>query len=407
MKKILLLLLIGITSFAFAQELVDVVAPLYAYDFDDAHYNGSSIYSYPLRASALDMGNPLGSAIGHATVASGQMIPEITLNPANLGMTKYSSIQVNGLFNNYNGVSNNSFGGINYIVSLPVYSGSMTYAAGVNREKDYNLFYQDDDIIQRSTGGLYNWHFSGAMEMLEDIYVGAEVSMLTGKRNNDIDFKDVLSSTDGYIETNSYFGATARVGINYHALSVLNVGFSMDLPSMIGTEYALRSYGSSSSQTVDYSITSPTVMRAGLALTLRIVDLYYSYDYANWQDLKFKSSDLAVTYVDEINREITNNFSIVGSHHIGMALHVPLLPLHFYFGYQYLPDVYQGLNTFTLANIIPRELTDRFRSSFSWGASLFLKQGISVSAAFETYHAFYNGTEEKPTSANLSLAYFF
>ena len=181
----------------------------------------------------------------------------------------------------------------------------------------------------------------------------------------------------------------------------------MDLPSMIGTEYALRSYGSSSSQTVDYSITSPTVMRAGLALTLRIVDLYYSYDYTNWQDLKFKSSDLAVTYVDEINREITNNFSIVGSHHIGMALHVPLLPLHFYFGYQYLPDVYQGLNSFTLANIIPRELTDRFRSSFSWGASLFLKQGISVSAAFETYHAFYNGTEEKPTSANLSLAYFF
>ncbi len=407
MKKILILLMIGIVSFAFAQELIDVIAPLYSYNLDGSHYNGTSTYSYPLRASALETGNPLGSAIGHATVASGQMIPELTLNPANLGMIKYSSVQVNGLFNNYNGVNSNSLGGINYIVSVPVYSGSMTYAAGVNREKDYNLYYQDDDIIQRSTGGLYNWHFNGAMEILEDIYVGAEVSMLTGKRNNDFDFKNTLSLTDGYIEENSYFGATAKVGVNYHAFSVLNIGLSMDLPSVIGTEYSLRAYGSSSSQSVDYSITSPAVMRAGLALTLRIVDLYYSYDYTNWQDMKFSSNDLEVVYVDEINREIINNFSIVGSHHIGMAVHVPLIPLHLYLGYQYLPDVYQGLNSFTLANIVPRELTDRFRSSFSWGASFFLKQGISISAAFETYHAFYNGVEEKPKSMNLSMAYFF
>ena len=407
MKKILILLMIGMISIAFAQELVDVIAPLYSYDMDDAHYNGTSTYTYPLRVSTLDMGNPLGSAIGHATVASGQMIPEMTLNPANLGMTKYNSVQVNGLFNNHNGVNSNSFGGVNYIVSLPVYSGSMTYAAGVNREKDYNLYYQNDDIEQRSTGGLYNWHFNGAMEMLEDIYLGAEVSMLTGKRNNDFDFKNTLSLTDGYREEYSYFGATAKVGINYHAFSVLNIGLSMDLPSVIGSEYSLIAYGSSSPQSVDYSITSPAVMRAGLALTLRIIDFYYSYDYTNWQDMKFASNDLTVAHVDEINREIINNFSIVGSHHIGMAVHVPLIPLHLYMGYQYLPDVYQGLNSFTLANIVPRELTDRFRSSFSWGASFFLKQGVSISAAFETYHAFYNGMEEKPKSMNLSMAYFF
>lgn len=407
MKKILILLMIVIVSFASAQELVDIIAPLYSYDFDNFHYSGTSNYNYPLRVSAIQMGSPLGSAIGHANVASGQMIPEYTVNPANLGMTKYNSVQVNGLFNNHNGVSSNSLGGINYIASVPVYSGSMTYSAGVSRERDYNLYFQDDDILQRSTGGLYNWHFSGAMEMQEDIFVGAEVSFLTGKRNNDVDFIDPVSSTDGYIEENSYFGATARIGMNYHVFPVLNIGFSMDLPSVIGTDYALRPYGSSSSQTVDYSITSPAVLRAGLALTLRIVDLYYSYDYTNWQNMEFKSNDLLRSYVDDINREITNNFSVVGAHHIGMAIHVPLIPLHFYFGYQYLPDVYQGLNSFSLANMIPRELTDRFRSSFSWGASFFLKQGISVSAAFETYHVFYDDTEEKPRSMNLSMAYFF
>ncbi len=407
MKKILLILMIGIFSFAFAQELVDVVSPFYSYNYDDLHFNGTYGYDYPLRSSSLQMDSPLGSAVGHATVASGQMIPEYTVNPANLGMTKYSSIQVNGLFNNYNGVNNNSLGGINYLVSVPVYSGSMNYAAGVSKVRDHNLYYQDDDIIQRAKGGLYNWHFAGAMEMQEDIFVGAEVSLLTGNKNNDVDFKDPLSSADGFIEESTYFGATARVGLNYHVLPVLNIGFSMDLPSILDVDYSIRSYYSSGSDNVNYDITSPPVYRAGFALTLRILDLYYSYDYTNWQGLKFTSKQMLQSAIDEINREISNNLSVVGSHHIGMALHVPLLPLHLYFGYQYLPDAYQGLNTFSLANIIPRELTDRFTSSFSWGASFFLKQGLSISVALETYHLFYNGVEEKPKSLNLSLAYFF
>ncbi|MDZ7820981.1 MAG: hypothetical protein U5N26_03710 [Candidatus Marinimicrobia bacterium] len=158
---------------------------------------------------------------------------------------------------------------------------------------------------------------------------------------------------------------------------------------------------------MDYTLRSPAVLRAGLALTLKIVDLYYAYDYANWQDLHVSSSDLSLIAQDELNREIVNNFNVTHSHHFGLGLHVPKLPLHFYAGYQYLPDVYQGLNGFSLGNLIPRELADRFRSSFSWGGTLFLKQGISLSASFETYRAFYNGKEETPKNSNLSLSYFF
>lgn len=407
MKKIIILLSAIIFSFAVAQDLIDVISPIYSYNYDGDHYNGTYAYNYPLRTSALPSGSPLSAAIGNASVASGQMIPEYTSNPANLGMTKYSSIQVNGLFNNYNGVNANSLGGINYTVSVPVYSGGMTYAAGVQKVTDHNLYYQDDDIVQRSSGGLYNWHFGGALEVLEDIYVGADVSMLTGKKNNDIDFKDPLVTADGFIEESNYFGATARIGMNYHALSVLNIGVSMDLPTLLDVDYSIRSYYSSGADEVNYDIRTPAVYRAGVALTLRIVDLYYSYDYTNFQTLNFSSKQMLQSAVDEINREVLNNFGVVGSHHIGMALHVPLLPLHFYFGYQYLPDVYQGLNALSLANLIPNELADRFTSSFSWGASFFLKQGISISAAFETYHSYFNGVQEKPKSANLSMAYYF
>ena len=407
MKKFLIMVLVGLLGFAYAQELVDIIAPFHSYDLDDQHYNGTYAYSYPLRSSALPTGSPLGSAIGQATVATGQMIPEYTNNPANIAMTKYSSIQVNGLFGSYSGVNSNGLGGINYLVSVPVYSGSMSYAAGVTRVRDHNLYYQNDDIIQRAKGGLYNWHFGGAMEVQEDIYAGAEVSLLTGKRNNDVNFKDPLSTVDGFIEDNKYFGATAKVGINYHVLPILNIGISMDLPSVLDVDYSIRNYYSSGGGSLNYDIRTPAVYRAGLALTLRVIDLYYSYDYTNWQNLSIASRDLPQSSVDEINREALNNFSVVGAHHIGMAFHVPLLPLHLYLGYQYLPDAYQGLNAFSLANLIPNELSDRFRSSFSWGASFFLKQGISVSASFETYHIFYDEVREKQTNANLSLGYFF
>lgn len=407
MKKFLFVILAVAAALARGQELTDVIGPLYTFDMDDDHYNGAYGYTYPLRVSALNTASPLSAAIGNATVASGQMIPEFGVNPANLAMTKYSSVQVNGVFSRYNGVSRNSLGGISYIVPVQVYRGSLTFGAGVNRERDYNLYYQDSDIIQRSHGGLYNWHFNGAVEVQKDIFFGGEFSLLSGTRDNDIDFKDALASVDGYVEENAYFGAGARLGVTYHVLPVLNLGFSLDLPTLIGVDYSLRIYDSNSRSTSEFSIKAPGVLRAGLALTLKIVDLYYSYDYANWQNMIVRSSDLEQSAVDQLNREITNNLSITQSHHIGMALHVPLLPLHFYFGYQYLPDIYQGLNSFSLAKLVPHELSDRFRSSFSWGASLFIKQGFSVSASFETWHAFYNSVEETPLTSNLSLSYFF
>ncbi len=407
MKKLFLLFVIISFTFIYAQDLVDIIAPLHSYEFDGNHYNSTYCYDYPIRASALNTGNPLGMAIGQATVASGQMIPEFNVNPANLAMTKYNIVQVSGLFNQYNGVNHNSLSGISYIVSVPAYRGSMTFGGGVNREKDYNLYYQNDDILQRTTGGLYNWRFVGAFEVQKDIFLGGEFSMLSGSRNNDITFKNApVDETQGYIENNKYFGVSGKIGLNYHAFPVVNIGISIDLPTLLGVDYSLRDY-STTLGTVDYSIISPAVLRAGFAVTLKIIDFYYSFDYANWQNMTISSSDLLQSDQDELNREIVNNFTITQSHHFGMAVHVPMVPLHFYFGYQYLPDVYLGLNSFSAGNLIPHELIDRFRSSFSWGASFFLKQGISLTASFETYHVFYGGVEEKPKNTNLSLAYFF
>ncbi|MDZ7796502.1 MAG: hypothetical protein U5N56_05430 [Candidatus Marinimicrobia bacterium] len=140
MKKILLFFLISIFTILNAQDLVDVIAPLHSYDFDDEHYNSRYPYNYVLRTSAINTGSPLSTAIGGATVASGDMTPEFTINPANLAMTKYNVVRAGGLFNQYNGVSQNSLAGISYISSVPVYRGSMTFAAGMNREKDYHLY---------------------------------------------------------------------------------------------------------------------------------------------------------------------------------------------------------------------------------------------------------------------------
>ncbi|MDZ7796505.1 MAG: hypothetical protein U5N56_05445 [Candidatus Marinimicrobia bacterium] len=76
----------------------------------------------------------------------------------------------------------------------------------------------------------------------------------------------------------------------------------------------------------------------------------------------------------KLNREIMNNFTVTHAHHFGMGLHVPKLPLHFYFGYQYLPDAYQGLNGFSLATLSPRTCGP-FSFLFQLGRNPFPKTG--------------------------------
>ncbi|MDZ7796503.1 MAG: hypothetical protein U5N56_05435 [Candidatus Marinimicrobia bacterium] len=91
--------------------------------------------------------------------------------------------------------------------------------------------YQNDDIIQRSKGGLYNWRLSAAFEMQKTSDIGAEASLLSGNKHNDIAFKTAAADeTQGFIEDNKYFGIGGRIGMTYHFLPVLNFGLSVDLP---------------------------------------------------------------------------------------------------------------------------------------------------------------------------------
>ena len=69
MRKILFVLLFS--SLAFSQSYLDALRPFYGYQ---------SI-------------QPLSSAIGHATVAAGQVIPGTTSNPANMALQRFTVTQ--------------------------------------------------------------------------------------------------------------------------------------------------------------------------------------------------------------------------------------------------------------------------------------------------------------------------
>ncbi|MDZ7820982.1 MAG: hypothetical protein U5N26_03715 [Candidatus Marinimicrobia bacterium] len=67
--------------------------------------------------------------------------------------------------------------------------------------------------------------------MQKNIYVGAEASLLTGSKYNDIAFKNALpDEIEGFMEDSKYVGLGARVGMTYHFLPVLNAVCPLTFP---------------------------------------------------------------------------------------------------------------------------------------------------------------------------------
>lgn len=405
MKKTILLLGILLLSIASAQDLVDLVAPF-------TWYNETGTTTYPLNTNSASTQGQLSAAVAYATVATGQMIPEFTINPANMAMMRFGSFQVSGQFNSYGSSTKNTLNTLSFIKPVKVYQGNYVWGLSVDRERNFIQKYSDNDISQTAEGGITNWKYATAIEALEDIYIGAEIGLLTGSRENDIEYlsNSLISSigNGGYVENVSYVGLSTKLGLTYRPYKFLTVGASLDLPTPVSVSHDIREYNNNNSN-FDYSVTKPVTYHAGFALTMKYFDIYYSTDLTNWNELSFSDASMLQSVEDGINREIEDILTNTVSQHIGAALHVPMLPLHLYGGYQYLPnaDAYSTSNLFSLANLNPTEAADKFRSSFSWGASFFMKNGLSITASFETQHIYENDELTKPKNNTLALTYFF
>ncbi len=354
-KKLLLTIILSF-SFLFSQNYIDALSPFYG-------FKGSQ---------------SIGVGIGNATVAGGQVIPEFTSNPANLGLQRFRTFELTYTSSEFNSSSNNlpqsSFGTISFIYPIKVYRGSIVLATSLEKEKEFALSYQDVDdygaFKQRNEGKMKNWHFAVASEIAENLFVGADIIVPYGNFDISREYPNVNPDTMGYTQNNEYHGISATIGMFQRISKHLNWGISVDLPKKIDINEDFTYNDGYSLGIRKYSSTKPLTIHGGASVLFKYFNLFYEAEWTDWQNMEFSSDDLYSSVVTDINEEIETNLSETILHHFGGAIHVPFLPLHLYGGYQILPEPH----------------SDENRNVISGGFSYLVKQQISIHGAYQMYY---------------------
>lgn len=328
----------------------------------------------------------LTTAIGNATVASGQLVPGLTSNPANLGLHRISSFStsfMNGTFNG-DGVeqSNTRFGGLYGISPVQVYQGSLVFGYGVQRELDFSQIAVDGDVQFKEEGGMYRYQLGFAVEMVENFFTGAELSYYRGSDETTIIDPEITSHLNP-----DYGGFGISVGFIQRINSNLLIGGSVELPKYIWVGEAYSEWKTDTTevitaQTYNYLLQGPLTFRIGASYINRYVNLFYELEWADYKTIKFSSDEYFDSDVVEINNDIESVFRSTVKHHFGIAGHLPWIPLHLYSGYQYLPVSFEDV------------YDENRRQSYSFGFSYMLNHSFSLHGSFAHYFWKYRGQDE-------------
>ena len=373
------LFLICIFSFSYSQNVYDVLRPYFG-------FNSSQI---------------LINSIGGATVAAGHAIPGATSNPANLAMHKFRQVQGNFSSSQFiSGTENNSltnFNGFHFIYPVPVYQGSMVIGGGVNREIDYMSASTSGIHIYSELGGLNTWSIGAALEYSKNLFIGGNIDYYRGK-DEMIEF---AGDSTFYFHP-FYKGLGLTFGLLHSITPKLQYGMSLQLPTSLAVEdkftYSNQLQTNESySDTWHYRTKRPLVFHMGTGYFEKYYTIFYEAEWTDWRNLQFSSDEI---FEDDfelpasvmINQEIRNNLHPTLSHHLGIALHLPILPIHIYAGYQYLPVPF--LNVYT----------SDLRQSYSTGFSFMVQQNFSIQGSYVKYFWEYGDEPELYDKISMGIA---
>ena len=366
-------------GFGLAQNVYDVLRPYFG-------FNSSQI---------------LANSIGRATVAAGHVIPGVTSNPGNLALHKFRQIQ--GNFSNSEFKSGNeknsltNFNGFHFIYPIPVYQGSMVIGGGVNREIDYMSASKSGIYKYSEEGGLNIWRIGIAVEYSNNLYIGSNIEYYRGQ-DEMIEF----AGDSTFYFRPDYKGLGITLGLLHSLSPKFQYGMSLQLPTSLAVvdRFTYSNHietDESYSDTWHYRTKRPLVFHIGIGYFERYYTIFYETEWTNWRDLKFSSEeifedDLELPASVMINQEIRNKLHPTLSHHLGIALHIPILPIHVYGGYQYLPVPFLNVYNFDL------------RQSYSTGFSFMIQENFSIQGSYVKYFWEYKNEPEYFEKLSLGIA---
>ncbi len=361
-------------------------------------------------------------ALGGAYMPIAEDYTAVYWNPAGLAQVRkmefYAGLSRNQISNriNYQGtVTDNDHGytSINsagLVFPIPTYRGSLVFAIGyhrINSFTDYNQFSGAPYISSvnsrfnqyeetTSEGGINQWSFAGAMDITENVSLGATLNLITGKNNLDVTYReldtaDIIAGSYAYNASfevaPKFTGASFKIGSLFRPMQNLRVALTMTSPAYLSAEENSNYYESwitDSSQQGSYSedsfrkysLQSPWRFEIGAAYKYKFVQFSGSVEMINWTEARF-SSDILDGDGKDIDAEINSNIRSMcretANYRFGAEVIVPQIGTKLLGGYYYQSSPYKSSAEAVKSN----------RQYLSAGASFLLDKQVKIDFAYQ------------------------
>lgn len=258
--------------------------------------------------------------------------------------------------------SNTRFSSANIVLPVPTYRGSLVFAIGVNRMKNFDRAFHsvlfdpetrmtslDASILE--TGGINMWSLGGALDLSPNITVGGAINYWNGEDDilqeyyippsSKIDYE--VWEQNHYLD--SYSGWNGKLGFLIQPNRFLSFGGVMDFPTKfsIDQEYSFfyDSLHTTGGELIEeytvlgqYDLTHPYSFGAGSAITFKFVTLAGDIYYTDWAQMEGKGVD---------NKLIKENYQEVFRWHIGAEFVMPEFSTKVRIGYYENPIPFKSV----------------------------------------------------------------
>ncbi len=226
-----------------------------------------------------------------------------------------------------------------------------------------------------SSGSVDNWTFSGAIEVSKNLFIGANLNIITGNYDNNNDYyeddtKNVYQgeTSPGDVETKDFrtfylnkklnwdiSGWDAKIGALYQFRNFARFGATIQFPKTYSIKekfdvFGRSEFGTAQSFTysandqVEYDITTPFELAGGASVNVRGFIFSGQATILDYTQTKFGNAGngLDQRAIDDINTNIKDQLRAVVNYNLGVEYTIPRIGLRLRGGYFIQPSAYQG-----------------------------------------------------------------
>ncbi|MDZ7318670.1 MAG: outer membrane protein transport protein [candidate division KSB1 bacterium] len=246
---------------------------------------------------------------------------------------------------------------IGFAFPIPTYRGSLVFALGYNRVREFDSglsfsWFNDSTSVQQNyteieEGGMNNWVFAGAVEVTENVSLGATLNLWRGQDDYHLNYleDDVLNkyyyknySADQQLTT-SYQATNFKLGALYKFARFLHFGATIATPVTLNAKEnwseALKQvedpdspsqdFENTASGSWNYKLKSPFVFAVGASFSL-LPNIVLSGDveYTDWSQTRYASEPPTGEKFRK-NLNFKQDFEATAVYRVGGEFTVPLI----------------------------------------------------------------------------------